>query len=334
MQVGLWAEDAAAGRTGLAFFQAAEDADHDNPHFAYNVGRIARKLAMYDEAEAWLKWAHWVARGAALWDVAALSLSGLGNLHRQRGNLPLAMRFHKATWRIARRHNLRTLEGDALYDLAGLSLDFGKFKEGIGFARQAINAYGSGHSRIYSLAKDIAWFLMDRYGDFENAAHIFTALLEYVWEPERRVVLFASFARSAAGAGWVEMFEGAWVETWAILRQQPMRHSHAGALIQLAYGAGNLEYWNRAQFAASEALAVAEERKEGEMIMAAESILNAVQSGMIAEATLHEVFRDRRPANALHRREDAEKIASDLTEAVWVRRDGAPHGPARTLIAS
>ncbi|HEU0080100.1 MAG TPA: hypothetical protein VFQ76_20805 [Longimicrobiaceae bacterium] len=334
MQVGLWAEDAASGRTALAFFQAAEDADPDNPHFAYNVGRVARKLALYDEAEAWLKWANWVARGAGRWDVAALSMSGLGNLHRQRGNLPLAMRYHKVTRRIARKHNLRTLEGDALYDLAGLSLDFGDFKEGIGFARNAVHAYGSGHSRIYGLAKDIAWFLMDRYGDFENAAHIFTALLEHVWEPERRVLLFASFARSAAGAGWADMFESAWIETWALLRQQPTRHSHAGSLIQLAYGAGNLEYWNRAHLAASEALTVAEDRKEGEMIMIAESILAAVRSGIIAEATLHEVFRNHRRGVALHRKEDAEGIASDLTEAMRVRRDGAPHGPTRTLLAS
>ncbi|HEX2188450.1 MAG TPA: hypothetical protein VHG51_06100, partial [Longimicrobiaceae bacterium] len=64
LHVGLWAEDAAAGRTALAFLQAAEDADPDNPHFAYNVGRVARKLALYDDAERWLKWAHWVARGA------------------------------------------------------------------------------------------------------------------------------------------------------------------------------------------------------------------------------------------------------------------------------
>lgn len=70
------------------------------------------------------------------------------------------------------------------------------------------------------------------------------------------------------------------------------------------------------------------------MIMIAESILTAVQSGIIAEATLHEVFRDRRRGAALHQKEDADEIASDLTEAMRVRRDGAPHGPARTLLAS
>jgi tetratricopeptide (TPR) repeat protein len=334
MHVGLWAEDAAAGRTALAFFQAAEDVDPDNPHYAYSIGRVARKLALYDEAEAWLKWAHWVARGAGRWEVATLAMSGLGNLHRQRGNLPLAMRYHELTRRIARRHDLRTLEGDALYDLAGLCLDGGDLAKGMEFARRAISTYGPGHGRIFGLAKDIAWFLMDCHGDFDNAVHVFSTLLEHVWEPERRVMLLASLARAAAGAGWIERFESAWVETWALLRRQPMRSGHAGALIQLAYGAGYLESWNRAHLAAREALSTAEERREGEMVLAAESILSAVQNGFIAENTLEKVFRDHRRTAAHLPQPDATELVCELTEAMRARRDGAPQGPIRSLMAT
>lgn len=332
MQVGLWAEDAAAGRTALAFFQAAEDANHDNPHFAYNVGRIARKLAMYDEAEAWLKWAHWVARGAARWDVAALSLSGLGNLHRQRGNLPLAMRFHKVSWRVARRHDLRTLEGDALYDLVGLSFDFGDTKLGMEYATRALHAYGPGHSRIYRLAKDIAWLWMDQFGEFESAAQVFVALLDHVWEPERRVMLYASLARAAAGAGWREMFEEMWVESWATVRHQSTRDFHAAALTQLALAAGSVADWERARMAAGEALRVARAREEGEMILLAESILEAVRSDVIAEEAVHTVFRDRRARPSGLRGADTVALATELTGAMRVRRDEAPHGPACTRV--
>lgn len=332
MRVGLWAEDSAAGRTALAFFQAAEDADPDNPHFAYNVGRVARKLALYDEAEAWLKWAHWVARGSARWDVATLSLSGLGNLHRQRGNLPLAMRCHRLTRRIARKHNLRTLEGDALYDLAGLSFDFGDARLGMEYATRAINAYGPGHTRIYRLAKDIAWLWMDRFGEFESAAQVFGALLAHVWEPERRVMLYASLARAAAGAGWRGMFEEMWVESWTTIRQQSTGDFHAAALTQIALAAGCVADWERARMAAAEALRMARTRGEGEMILLAESILHAVRSDVIAEEAILSVLGARSAAAGVLPGEETVALAAELTGAMRVRRDEAPHGPASTQL--
>lgn len=330
MHTALWAEEAAAGRTALAFFQAAENADPDNPHHAYNVGRMARKLAMYDAAEGWLKWASWVARGARRWEVAALCTSGLGNLHRQRGNLPLAMRFHELTRRIARRHDLRTLEGDALYDLVGLSFDFGDPERGMEYARRAIQAYGPGHGRIYRLAKDVAWLWMDRFGEFESAARVFTALLDHIWEPRNRLVLLASLGRAAAGAGWKDVFEGMWIETWAAVRQQRTQDGHASALIQLAYGAGSLGFWDRARIAASRALEVARERREGEMTIAAESILDAIRNGVIAEEAMSRVFRDRGYASG-RQDEGTAVLASEIANAMRVRRDGAPESPIRTL---
>lgn len=330
MQVGLWAEDTASGRTALAFFQAAEDADPDNPHFAYNVGRVARKLAMYDEAEAWLKWSNWVARGAGRWDVVALSISGLGNLHRQRGNLPLAMRYHKVTRRIARKHNLRTLEGDALYELVGLSFDFGDPKLGVEYARGAIEAYGPGHTRIFRLAKDFAWLWMDRFGEFESAAHVFTVLMDYLWDTENRVTLPASLARAAAGAGWRDLFEEMWIQTWTVIRQQPSQSFHSAAFTQMALGAGSIGDWERARMAATEAYRIARERQESEALFVAESILQAVRSDVIAEEAIQSVFRDRQRPTVLWMSDHAPDLASELTGAMRVRRDGAPHGPAHT----
>ena len=334
LHLGLWAEDSAAGRTALALFQAAEDADPDNAHYPYHVGRMARKLAMYDEAEAWLKWAGWVARGSGEWEVAALCTSGLGNLHRQRGNLPLAKRYHTVTWRTACRRNLRTLEGDALYDLVGLSFDFGDARQGMEYARRAVEAYGPGHGRILRLAKDVAWLWMDKFGEFESAAHVFTALLEHVWEPPYRVMLLASLGRAAAGAAWKEVFEEMWIDTWALIHQQPTQEGHAGALIQLAYGAGTLEQWDRTQLAADKALSIARMRQEGEMAMAAEGILDAVRRSVITEDATRRMFGDRRCATAGIRDQNTADLASHFTNAMRVRRDNAPIGPARTLVTS
>ncbi|HEV2148310.1 MAG TPA: hypothetical protein VGR37_12975 [Longimicrobiaceae bacterium] len=331
MHVGLWAEDAAAGRTALAFFQAAEDADPDNPHHAYSVGRVARKLALYDEAEGWLKWAHWVARGAGRWEVATLAMSGLGNLYRQRGNLPLAMRYHKLTQRIARRHDLRTLEGDALYDLMLLSFDLMNETLAMEYARRAISAYGPGHGRIFRMSKDIAWLWMDRSGEFESAAQLFTSLLDHVWEPRNRLLLLASLARAAAGAGWKEVFESMWIESWATIRHQATADGHAAALAQLALGASSFGSWDRAQLAAEEAFRLAKERAEGEVLFVAESILDAVRHSVIAEEKIHGV-NGTRSNPARRSSEAAADLTTNLMTAMRVRRDDAPYSPIHTLM--
>ena len=331
--LGLWAEGMGACRTALSFFALAEELDPERPHLGYHLGRLARKLALYDLAEPWLKWAHRKARAAREWEVAALCVSGLGNLYRQRGNLPLARRFHRLCLRIARRHDLRTLEGDALYDLAGMSFEFGEDAQALQYVGEAIDAYGPGHASVYTLAHDVAYFWIDRSGRFVDAAEMLLALADHLWEPWRRVLLFSNLARAAAGAGWVPVFESAWNETWGLVRANPSRLGHAGALIEIALGAGTLGQWERASGAATEALRIARQRQEGELILRAESILEAVQNAGFDDR-VRVVFadRDRSPDREL----DFQVVATSdaLLGAMRGRRDDAPEGPTRRLFVS
>ena len=331
--LGLWAEGMGACRTALCFFALAEEMEPERPHLGYHIGRLARKLALYDLAEPWLKWAHRGARANREWEVAALCVSGLGNLYRQRGNLPLARRFHTLCLRIARRHGLRTLEGDAAYDLAGMCFEFGEDTAAMSYVAAAVNAYGPGHGQVYTLAHDVAYFWIDKSGRYMDAAGVLLALADYVWEPWRRVLLFSNLARAAAGAGWLQVFESAWNETWGLIRQQPVQLGHAGALIQIALGAGTLSQWDRAKVAATEALRIARLRQECELIIAAESVLDAVQDRGAASRTSR-VFRDgeRRPNLTL---DDEVSFTSDaLVSAMRARRDDAPEGPTRALLAT
>ncbi len=331
----MWADERGAYRTAVGLLHAAEDIYPDNPHYAYNLGRVARRMAFYEESEAWLKWAHYVARSSDKWDVATLALSSLGNLHRQRGNLPKARRLHEVTRRMAKLRGLRTLEGDALYDLAVMSFSFGDEKQGVDYARKALNAYGTGHIQIYHLAKDVAWFWMDHYGNFENAAQVFSALTEHVWDPPYRVLLFANLARAAAGARWVESFEGMWIEAWSLIRQQVTRQGHAAALVQLALGAGNLGQWERSAFAAAEALSVARERKESEAIIAAAAIVEALNQNVICDDSVAKVFKDRRrmiPTPAAHADVEVDELTVQLAHAMRARRDNGPESPTRALV--
>ncbi|HEX2093698.1 MAG TPA: hypothetical protein VHG28_14950 [Longimicrobiaceae bacterium] len=333
LNVAIWAEERGAHRTALGFLQAAEDVYPDNPYYAYNIGRLARKMALYEEAEAWLKWAHFGAHGERKWEVATLSLSGLGNLHRQRGNLPRARRFHEVARRMARRHDLRTLEGDALYDLAIMSFDFGDPALGLDYARKALKAYGPGHGQIHHLAHDIAWIWMDSFGRFESAARVFLALLDHIWLPATRLLVCANLARASSGAGWREAFEEMWIQTWTMIRSQVSCQGHAAALVQLALGAGNLGDWERAGKAASEASSIASRRREEQVLAAAKSILESLHGGMIRDETLMTVFKDRKYMSSQPgMTEEVEEFAVQLACALRARWDGAPESPTRAFV--
>lgn len=330
LNAALWSEERGAYRTALGFLHAAEDVDPDNPHYAYNLGRVARKMAFYEESEAWLKWAHFVARSYGKWEVATLALSGLGNLHRQRGNLPKARRFHEAVRRMAKLKGLRTLEGDALYDLAVMSFSFGEAVAGVEYARRALDAYGPGHSQIYRLASDIAWLWMDEMGEFENAIYVFKSLLQHVWKPSVRLIVLANLGRAASAVGFTEIFESTWIEVWRIIHQQANQDGHAAAMIQLARGAGNLGSWERAEIAARQALMIARERKEGEMVVAADAIISAVTHDLITDEVIEAVFKDRRRSTTSN--DQSSELAALLSNAMRARRDGAPESPTHALV--
>jgi tetratricopeptide (TPR) repeat protein len=327
----MWADERGAYWTAVGLLHAAEDIYPDNPHYAYNLGRVARKMAFYEESEAWLKWAHYVARSFEKWEVATLALSGLGNLHRQRGNLPKARRFHEVTRRMAKLRGLRTLEGDALYDLAIMSGDFGDHRLVVEYARKALYAYGPGHSQIYCLAHDIAWYWMDSLGDFKNASHVFSALLDHVWKPSQRLLICANLARAAAGAGWKDLFESMWLESWGVIRQSFDQEGHAAALTQLALGAGSLSDWERTSIAATEALKIGRARKEAPIVHFVESILTSVNGSLINDSALHVIFKDL-SRQAEHTNDLATEFAPELANAMRARRDGAPESPTRALM--
>ncbi|HEX7239085.1 MAG TPA: tetratricopeptide repeat protein [Longimicrobiaceae bacterium] len=332
LNLATWAEERGAYATAVGFLHAAEAVCPDNPHYAYDLGRVARKMARYEEAEAWLKWAHFVARRLKRWEVATLSLSGLGNLHRQRGNLPRARRFHEVTRRMAAHRGLRTLEGDALYDLCVISFAMGDEAHALKYAGGALGAYGPGHGQVCRLANDVAWYWMDSSGNFEHAASVFTILLDYVWEPSYRVLLVANLARAAAGAGWRDVFEGMWIEAWGAIRNQSAREGHAAALIQLARGAGSVGDWERASLAAAEALAVGRNRKESEMVLLAEAILEALTDDVLLDERIRHVFKDRERTLRSGMTTAAGDLVSQFGIAMRARRDNAPESPTRALV--
>lgn len=331
-QVAEWAERRGAVATALAWMQAALAAWPRQPFYAYHVGRLARKRAAYPQAEAWLRYAVRLARRAARWEIYALGLAGIANLHRQRGNLRMAERFHRLSLKTARRHGLRTMEGDALYDLAVLAIDVGDVRRAVDRGREALQAYGPEHSRVYRLAHDFAWCMMNEYGAFEQAAHVFQALLEHVWEQPFRLLVVANLCRAAAGAGWTEVFEEAWVQAWISIGHMVDREEHAGAMLQLTLAAATISSWDRVRLAAGEAIKVAKNRNEDMVLARVQDVLDLIDDSSPHQRSIQRTLPDLRwfdcggDRRHHHATEVISGFAVDLTGAMRARKD---EGPAR-----
>ena len=330
-----WAEAERAHRTAVVFYQAALTATPDNVQMAYHIGRLLRRIAMYDEAEAWLL--HTVDKAAVAenWENHALALSGIGNLKRERGNFPESVRFHRLTLESARQHGVRRIEGDALYDLAVMYFEQGKLEEGMGYAREAITAYGPGHSQLVRMTNDLAWIWMHLHGQPRLALQMFQEIEPRVQDPRFRAVLLANIARAAAEIGAEAIYELAWLEAFAYMRKQETDEGHAAAFAQLALASVAALQLERARQSATMCLTIAERRGEHRSIHMAEQILSATDRGFPDNERLRELF----PAVAIEeprinvlRRERDEDFAATISAAVRARRDDAPESPVRTLV--
>lgn len=330
-----WAEAARSFRTALVFYQAALIAIPDNVQMAYHIGRLLRRLAMYEEAEAWLL--HTVDKAAVAenWDNHALALSGLGNLKRERGNFPESVRFHRLALDSSRQHGVRRLEGDALYDLAVMCFEQGKLEEGMGYACEAVTAYGPGHSQLVRMTNDLAWTWMHLHGQPRLALMLFQEIEPRVQDPPFRAVLLANIARAAAEIGAEHIYELAWLEAYAYMRKQDTDDGHAAAFAQLALASISTLQLERARQSATMCLMIAERRREARSVHMAEQILSATEQGLPDNDQLRELFpafTAEVPRAGVRRHERDEDFAATISAAVKARRDDAPESPVRTLV--
>lgn len=329
-----------APKTAAVFYQLALLFFPGTPGFSYWLGRVLRTLALYDQAEQWLHYsADRAARSKNACDreYEALAFSGLGNLKRERGNFPEARRCHRKALRTAHRYGLHKLEGDAWYDLAVMAFEAKDIANGMTHAREAIKAYGPGHSQLLRLANDLAWIWMHLHGDGIPALQLFNTIEPHVHEPGFRAVLLANIARALAHIESAPAFEAAWLEAYGYLSQQHDQSGHAAALGQLALAALMNQQIERTRETARQCYWLAKRRGEHRMVFLAEQILDATENG-IPELEDFEAlfpgFRVEGRSSSAAKRERDEEFAYDLGRAAaGARRDGAPESPVRTLIS-
>jgi tetratricopeptide (TPR) repeat protein len=307
--IAAWADARGYPATSIAFAQAASAAVPHDAAAAYAVGRTARRRAEYARAETWFRRAIALARQSGDWTSYALAFSGLGNLYVQRGNYPVARRFHIRALRAARRHSLRQIQGGALHDLFVIAAAGAHAGEAERLARAAFEAYGADHPRLPVLAHDIAYLWVEQ-GHFSPALTVFEALLPHLRRHEDRMVGLANIVRAAAGVGDRLRFDEAWDEVWDGLARNDRTENAAQVLLELAHGATQLAEYERAERAADRAARTARERGEARVLLSAEAVVEAARRARAVRS------RAGAPAPAPAAPDESDAFAAELARSL------------------
>jgi tetratricopeptide (TPR) repeat protein len=283
--VARWSERRGFTAVQLAFTQAAACLAPEHPRLAYAVGRLSRDRGEYARAETWLRTSIRLARGTD-WHTYALAYLSLGTLYQQLGNLPAARALTQRGLHATVRRRLRKLEGTAYHNLFVLTTESGDYAQAQQYAGMALQRYGAGHPRLPQLAYDlgIVWFLC---GYFERALPVLEAVLPHLPEGADRALALASTARAAAGAGDHARFERYWTEASAALDAHGESARAADGWLALARGAVSVRDGARAQAAAGRARAIADARRQAQLVVEAESVLQSARSTVAAPTPRH-----------------------------------------------
>ncbi|HEX6912160.1 MAG TPA: hypothetical protein VF142_17285 [Longimicrobium sp.] len=281
-RVSQWADDEGLLHTALAFAQAAATVTPGDPGVAFAVGKLARRRAEYARAETWFRRTIALARQIGDWATYSQAFLGLGSMSQQRGNLPAARRFLVRAMRAAQRNSLHSLEGMALHDLFGVSVEAGRTEEAQQLARAAFQAYGPTSQGVLRLAQDVAyWWITQGY--FARATPVLRSLMPHLPQPSDRLMLFGNLARAAGGLGDRETFRDAWAECFDLLNNASVDERAAQGFLDLAYGAASLGLWDKAEMAAREALEIGARRQEAKIRLTAESVIESVRHHRVLE---------------------------------------------------
>jgi hypothetical protein len=95
--------------------------------------------------------------------------------------------------------------------------------------------------------------------------------------PNDRLMVLSSIARAAGGAGRIDIFANAWVDTWQIIDDCPTLECVTSSLVNLAYGSASLNDWERVELAARHAFELAGVRNQTTVQQDANALLKAAE---------------------------------------------------------
>ncbi|MEW5930538.1 MAG: hypothetical protein AB1941_24015 [Gemmatimonadota bacterium] len=289
-----WAGERGRPATQFYFAAAAALCAPDEARHAYHAGRLARDLARWDAAEAWLEFAAAAAKRGRDRETQALAVLGLGNSFYRQGFYRKARETHLAGLEIARRHDLREYCGRALHDLFVVSLDLRDTCAAEGYAREALAAYGATHPNVPALAYDVAYFWLSQ-GYASRALPVLRAVLPHLRHPDQRVRVLASAARAAAEVGDRIAYADLVRQVRVAGRDPLAKGAFAAALFETALGASRLNYQELASRLLDEVLDVAHDRGEADVLARAEDLRGRIPAEPPVETSTPAAGQDSSP---------------------------------------
>lgn len=273
-----WSEARGNLGTAVEFAQVASFAVPDRALFAVRVGRVLRMRAEYARSITWFDYGITLARARGDWEAYAQGNAGLGCLHMQRGNYPRARRILRRSLRIAIRHHLPERAGAAYHNLFAVEASTGNWLLAEDYATKALAHYPLGARGLPRLARDLAFRWIER-GHFARALPLSQEVLQHFTVAADRALVLSDIARAAAGASaHVEIIEDAWAQAYALLKTNNVDPFEVDILLNLAQAASMREDVVRAEMVVRRALDVAQSRRQGEAILAAEALLHSLRS--------------------------------------------------------
>jgi tetratricopeptide (TPR) repeat protein len=269
-EVASWAEEHGRIETALQYAEAAAIADQDNPAAAALAGQLCTRVAAIDRATVWLYRSMELARRGKDREWQIRSRLRLGAHLFQLAEYAPAKRLFQSAYNIALRTGRRVLAAQAQHDLLTLASDRGTYAEGEMHAWEALRLYPVSNPRVAPLAHDYA-FLLTKHHYFAPALTILEAALPLVRQPQERITVLATLARTAASRGNRDRFEEAREEVLQIAKASEERA--AAAFVRLAEGLLSFGEWEQAGKMARNAVEIATRRKEVEPRGLAEALL-------------------------------------------------------------
>ncbi len=277
-----WAEPRGATATALAFAEAAASTCPEDASLAFGAGRLARRHAEYPRAETWFLRAAGLGRRSGDWESYVMAWVGMGRIQAQRGNFSRARKSLMRGLRVARRRELRQVEGQALHYLCTAETEADNLAAAETWAKEVYRLYGPGHAYLPRVAHDLAliWSLQ---GFCTRAQAVFMALLPHFRQPTDRLFVLSNIVRAAGGAGDREAFDEAWDAAWKLVDDLAAVDGCAPALLDMAHGAKAIGEHALAVEAARRCIAIATDLSiEAKTRLEAEALLHSehlVQAG-------------------------------------------------------
>ena len=271
-----WAALSGYAATEYHFAVLAARVAPADPALAFNAGRAARRHVRIEDARVWFRRSVALARRADDEAAYASAFLGWGILEERQGNVDRAVQLFGRAWKAAKRGKLRELAAAARHNMIAIALAERNLARGQGHIIGAYKLYGEGNPQLHRLANDAAgfWFV---FGFYSLSLPLYEAALPRFTRPDERAMVLANIGRAAAALGDRDRYLEA--RDLALDLHRELAGSLPEIYVELAHGAFTLGYTTRAKDLAKRAIQIARKHGDPSMVLQAESVLAAIDTG-------------------------------------------------------